>query len=224
MTPADAMAQFSRTMRIASLALGYPDDEWRRTLPLLHDATATLAGPGQALMRRFLDVTAGHDPTLLQQAYVDTFDLRRRCCLYLTYYSCGDTRKRGMALLQFTAAYRAAGFELTASELPDHLAVLCEFTAAAAERGRAMFRRHRAGLELLRTALGDAQSPWLHVIDAVRGILPDAAPRDLQRALELARTGPPAAGCGPRRETRLGAGPAPRAITGRWQRPAAASS
>jgi len=123
---------------------------------------------------------------------VDTFDLRRRCCLYLTYYSCGDTRKRGMALLQFTAAYRVAGFELIAGELPDHLAVLCEFTAAAPERGRALFRRHRAGLELLRTALDEAQSPWLHVVDAIRAVLPDAAPRDLQRALELARTGPPA--------------------------------
>jgi len=192
MTAGDGSVQFSRTMRIASLALGYPDGEWRRTLPLLHDATATLAGPGQPPMRRFLDAADGHDPALLQQAYVDTFDLRRRCCPYLTYYSCGDTRKRGMALLQVTAAYRAAGFELTAGELPDHLAVLCEFTAAAPEPGRALFRRHRAGLELLRTALGDAQSPWLHVIDAVRGILPDAAPRDLQRALELARTGPPA--------------------------------
>ena len=58
---------------------------------------------------------------------VDTFDLRRRC-LYLTYYSFGDTRKRGMALLQFTAAYRVAGFELAADELPDHVAMLCEFT------------------------------------------------------------------------------------------------
>ena len=97
-----------------------------------------------------------------------------------------------MALLQFTAAYRAAGFELTAGELPDHLAVLCEFTAAAPEPGRALFRRHRAGLELLRTALDEAQSPWRHVVDAIRAVLPEAAPRDLQRALELARTGPPA--------------------------------
>lgn len=55
-------------------------------------------------------------------------------CLYLTYYSRGDTRKRGMALLQFTAAYRTAGFELAAGELPDHLSVLCEFTAPAPGR------------------------------------------------------------------------------------------
>ena len=97
-----------------------------------------------------------------------------------------------MALLQFTAAYRAAGFELTAGELPDHLAVLCEFTAAVPEPGRDLFRRHRAGLELLRTALADAASPWLPVADAIRAVLPEPAPRDLRRALDLARAGPPA--------------------------------
>ena len=42
---------------------------------------------------------------------METFDLRRRCALYLTYYRYGDTRKRGMAMLAFKAAYRAAGLE-----------------------------------------------------------------------------------------------------------------
>jgi nitrate reductase molybdenum cofactor assembly chaperone NarJ/NarW len=192
MTAEARSREFSRTMRLASLALGYPDDQWWRDIPLMDTAADSLAGPPQAAMRRYLGAVAGLGQGAAQRAYVDTFDLRRRCCLYLTYYSCGDTRKRGMALLQFTAAYRMAGFELTAGELPDHLAALCEFTAAEPERGRALFRRHRAGLELLRTALHEAQSPWLHVVDAIRAVLPEAAPRDLQRALELARTGPQA--------------------------------
>ncbi len=153
MTAAARSREFSRTMRLASLALGYPDDQWWRDIPLMDTAADSLSGPPRAAMRRYLGAVAGLGPGPAQRAYVDTFDLRRRCCLYLTYYSCGDTRKRGIALLQFTSAYRVAGFELTAGELPDHLAVLCEFTAAAPEGGRALFRRHRAGLELLRTAL-----------------------------------------------------------------------
>lgn len=36
--------------------------------------------------------------------YGATFDLKRRCCPYLTYYTYGDTRKRGMALLRFKHA------------------------------------------------------------------------------------------------------------------------
>jgi nitrate reductase delta subunit len=192
MTAPARSREFSRAMRLASLALGYPDDRWWRDIPLLDTAADAISGPPQAAMRRYLAAVAGLGQAAAQRTYVDTFDLRRRCCLYLTYYSCGDTRKRGMAMLQFTAAYRVAGFELTAAELPDHLAVLCEFTAAVPEQGRALFRRHRAGLELLYTALDEAQSPWWHVVDAIRAVLPEAAPRDLQRALDLARTGPPA--------------------------------
>lgn len=192
MTSAANQAEFSRVMRASSLALGYPDPEWRRGLPLLHAAATAIAGHAGMHLRSFLDAIAGRSAGELEQAYVDTFDLHRRCCLYLTYYSSGDTRKRGMALLQFTTSYRAAGFELTGGELPDHLAVLCEFTATAPEPGLALFRKHRAGLELLRTALADAASPWLQVVEAIRAVLPGPAPRDLQRALDLARTGPPA--------------------------------
>ena len=187
MTPA-----FSRVMRAGSLALGYPDHEWRQHLPLLHAAAEAIGDPARTHLRSFLEAAAARSPGDFQQAYVETFDLRRRCCPYLTYYSCGDTRKRGMALLQFTAAYRTAGFELATGELPDHLAVLCEFTAAAPEPGLALFRKHRAGLELLRTALADAAAPWLGVVDAIRSVLPEPAPRDIQRALDLARSGPPA--------------------------------
>lgn len=187
-----SQAEFSRVMRVSSLALGYPDGEWHQRLPLLHETVTAMRGAAATHLRSFLHAVAGHAPGQLQRAYVDTFDLRRRCCPYLTYYSCGDTRKRGTALLQFTAAYRIGGFELASGELPDHVAVLCEFTAAAPEPGRALFRKHRAGLELLRTALADASSPWRHTADAISAALPEPAPRDLQRALDLARTGPPA--------------------------------
>lgn len=183
---------FGRVMRAGSLALGYPDPEWRRHLPLLHAAAEAIGEPARTHLGSFLEAVTARSPGDFQRAYVETLDLRRRCCPYLTYYSCGDTRKRGMALLRFTAAYRAAGFELATGELPDHLAVLCEFTAAAPEPGLALFRRHRAGLELLRTALADAAAPWLDVVDAIRSVLPEPAPRDLQRALDLARGGPPA--------------------------------
>ena len=192
MTTATGASQFGRVMRAASLALGYPDGEWRQSLPLLYATADAVTGPPGGHLRSFLGVVAASGAGELQRAYVDTFDLHRRCCPYLTYYSHGDTRKRGMALLQFTAAYRAAGFELVSGELPDHLAVLCEFSAAEPDRGRALFQQHRAGLELLRAALDEAGSPWLHVADAVRAALPGAAPRDLRRALHLARAGPPA--------------------------------
>ena len=84
-----------------------------------------------------------HRPTEVAQHYVETFDLRRRCALYLTYYRYGDTRKRGMAMLGFKTAYRAAGFVPCEDELPDYLPMVLDF-AALRPRGERLLRAHRA--------------------------------------------------------------------------------
>ena len=179
----------ARALRAAALLLGYPDDELFARLPVVRAATATLNRPHLA---RFVTHLESTPRDVLERDYVDTFDLRRRCCLYLTYYSYGDTRKRGMALLRFTHAYKTAGFELVGGELPDHLGVVCEFAAARPKEGLRLLAEQRAGVELLRIALADAGSAYVEVVDGIRAVLPDPAPKDLERALTLARTGPPA--------------------------------
>jgi len=179
-------------LQCASLLLDYPDADLIAQVPLLRAAALSLPPAAAEPLLRSCDHLLAQPLAALQETYVDTFDLRRRCCLYLTYYSYGDTRKRGMALLRFTHAYRAAGFELAGGELPDHLAVVCEFAAASPAEGLRLFREHRAGVELLRLALGDSASPYVAVVDAIRAVLPEAAPKDLERALALAASGPPA--------------------------------
>jgi nitrate reductase delta subunit len=166
----------------AALCLEYPDESLVEMLPAL-SAVRPLAGFVQHLERTPLG--------RLQADYVDTFDLRRRCSLYLSYYAFGDTRKRGLALLHYSSAYRAAGFVVTSGELPDHLAVVCEFAARRPDAGVQLLQQSRTGLEVLALALRDAGSPYVHVVDAVRAALPPAAPDDLEAALDLARTGPP---------------------------------
>jgi nitrate reductase delta subunit len=173
------------SLQAASLLLSYPDERLYGCLPLL-SAVPSAAAAG---MVSYLETTP---PAEAQAHYVDTFDLRRRCCLYLTYYAFGDTRKRGMALLRFTHAYKASGWQLVSEELPDHLSVVCEFAATAdLSAGLALLAEHRAGIELIRMALAELGSPYVHAVDLVREALPGPAPRDLERALELARIGPP---------------------------------
>jgi nitrate reductase delta subunit len=185
------LTERSRALLTASHLLSYPDEELAPRLPLLRQAAAA-AGPAAAELLRFIDDLDATPSIQAQIRYVDTFDLHRRCCLYLTYYFHGDTRKRGMALLRFTHAYRAAGFAVATAELPDHLAVVCEFAAAEPVPGLRLLSEHRAGVELLRLALADLGSPYVRVVDAVRAVLPEPAPKDLIRALRLAQTGPPA--------------------------------
>ena len=167
-----------------SLLLGYPDELLVSRLDLLRQ----VADPP---LLRFLSHVGETPLTALQADYVATFDQRKRCCLYLTYYAHGDTRKRGMALLGLKQSYAAAGLHLTDDELPDHLAVLLEYAAIEPEAGEALLLEHRAGIELLRLALHDSRSPWADVLDSVSATLP-ALHGDVHTAVaRLAAQGPP---------------------------------
>jgi nitrate reductase delta subunit len=181
----------SRALSAAALCLDYPDGRLLDQLGLLTEAAAALPAAVGTPLQNFLRHLATTAPGRLATDYVETFDLRRRCCLYLTYYAHGDTRKRGMALLRFTSAYRAAGISLASGELPDHLGVVCAVAARAPQVGLPLLADHRAGIELLRIALAEAGSRYLDVLDAIRAALPDPAPADLDLALQLARSGPP---------------------------------
>ena len=129
-------------------------------------------------------------PDAVAQHYVETFDLRRKCALYLTYYRYGDTRKRGMAMVQFKAAYRAAGLLPAEEELPDYLPMVLDF-AAAHPRGEKLLRAHRADLELLLRALRDAGSPYADVVAGVCAMLPGLRRPDLALVRRLSEQGPP---------------------------------
>ena len=128
----------------------------------------------------------------LAEEYVETFDLKRKCSLYLSYYLTGDTRKRGTALVTFLEAYRVAGHEFDAPELPDYLPVVLEFSALGdPEVAGVLLGSHRLGLEVLRESLEDLHSPWAGVVEAVTLTLPHVDERTRERILDLIAGGPP---------------------------------
>ena len=181
----------TRALLAASLCLDYPDQILLDDAPLIAEVAGALPPAAGVPLSRFVaHLTATPLPRLTRD-YVDTFDLRRRCCLYLTYYAHGDTRKRGMALLRFTHAYRTAGITVTSGELADHLGIVAAVAARAPETGLALLREDRAAVELLAAALRDVESPYADVVDTIRAVLPEPAPADLDRALQLAASGPP---------------------------------
>ena len=118
--------------------------------------------------------------------------MKRRACPFLTYWTNGDTRNRGVAIVRFKQAYAEAGFTLGNEELPDHLAVALEF-AAVGDRvtGDALLAEHAAPIGLLREALHDLGSVYAHVLDAVVATLPELTPDVVARMTELAVSGPP---------------------------------
>lgn len=181
-------------LRLVSLLLQYPDAELLEARAELARAAADLPdGPSRAALVEFTAWFAATDPMECARHYVTTFDLRRRSSLYLTYYLHGDTRRRGMAMLTLKQRFRAAGLTPPADELPDYLPVVCEFAALAGPGGgEAPLRQHRRGLELVRTALRDADSPYVRVMDALCAALPPLSDTDRDAVAELAAAGPPA--------------------------------
>ncbi|MFF5207587.1 nitrate reductase molybdenum cofactor assembly chaperone [Streptosporangium sp. NPDC000396] len=195
-TPHSHQSQEHRTalLRLVSLLLQYPDAELLAARAELSRAVAALPDSvSRESLTRFMRWFCDAEPMGLARAYVETFDLRRKSSLYLTYYLHGDTRRRGMALLTLKQRFRVAGLNPPDGELPDFLPVVCEFAALAGpSTGEAPLRQHRKGLELIRTALRDAGTPYALVLDALCAALPDLSAAERAAVADLALAGPPA--------------------------------
>ena len=120
----------------------------RQELVASLDAIEAPGARPRAASRRWSRTCATRSCGALQEEYVATFDHTRKCALYLTYFAYGDTRRRGVALVQFKQAYREAGVEWDeeTGELPDHLCAVLQFGATVdADGAWRLLDDHRAG-------------------------------------------------------------------------------
>jgi nitrate reductase delta subunit len=181
----------------ASLLLAYPDDGLTERLDIVDELLGHVSGPAAALLEQTVAALRAREPMAAAADYVATFDMRRRCTMYLTYWTAGDTRNRGREMLVFADTYRDAGVEPPRAEAPDHLPVVLEFAATVdPEVGRRLLTEHRVPIDVLRGALSDAKSPYEHTVAAVCETLPIATDQEVRRAERLAKAGPPAEAVG----------------------------
>ncbi|MGV8978499.1 MAG: nitrate reductase molybdenum cofactor assembly chaperone [Cellulomonas sp.] len=178
------------TFKLASVLLQYPGPALLGGVDQLEAAARGTPRGSREPFLRFIRWLATTPPAEVAPHYVDTFDLRRRCALYLTYFRYGDTRKRGMAMLAFSTAYRTAGFEPPVGELPDYLPMVLEF-ASMSPRGEQLLRSRRADVEILRKALHQAETPYVDVLEGVCAHLPGLGRRELAVVRNHFESGPP---------------------------------
>jgi nitrate reductase delta subunit len=127
-----AQVLFSRRAQVLGLfadILDYP-------APGLADKAAecaALIGAAQpeaaALLENFRRFAEEKSVGKLQEIFSGFFDLNSVCHPYVGYQLFGENYKRSSFLIGLKNAYRAEGFEVAASELPDRLSVVLRFVA-----------------------------------------------------------------------------------------------
>ena len=180
-----------------SRLLQYPDDDVAEVPSMLLPVLAGLPRGSGVPLSRFLGYLSTTPLLQLQTEYVATFDMKRRNCLYLTYYLNGDTRRRGMALWRFQDAYRQRGFSVEGGELPDFLPCVLELASVGHEdMALALLLEHHAGIHILHESLLAMSSPYAQVLEALEATLPAPTAEIRAAALTLAAEGPPAEAVG----------------------------
>lgn len=184
-------AHASTVFGCAAVLLAYPEDSFAEDVASVAEAVRSLpAGRTRSSLSSAASWLAAMQPGEAASTYVDTFDLRRGITLYLTWYSHGDTRERGMALAALTDTYRNGGYELAPRELPDFLPALLEL-AAVHLGGAAVLREQRPALEALRLSLDEADSGYASVVAAILAALPSPSRADRDALARILTKGPP---------------------------------
>jgi nitrate reductase delta subunit len=189
------------SFKALSLLLSYPTPDLQESVPairaLLHEEG--LFGPHRLQeIDRLLKHIATGDIWDLQEEYVLLFDRARTLSLNLFEHVHGESRDRGGAMIDLIETYRAGGFDLAGTELPDHLPVLLEFLstqdiatahdiladagpilAALTERLTRRAAPHAAVLEALSTFAGAGDSADSATLAAALAAEPDEDPQDL---------------------------------------------
>lgn len=190
----------NKTFKALSILLSYPSAELQAAIGDIRQALTEEALVAAELLEPLLSRLESSQLLALQAHYVDLFDCTPRLSLYLFEHVHGDSRERGLAMVDLLKFYRRYGLEPNARELPDYLPLVLEFLAIL-PLGEARLLLEEIGpvLAVLKQRLEERQSPYAVVFSALLAMtptwpdakaigelqeLPDADPQALDRGWE----------------------------------------
>lgn len=157
-----------RTFKAFSLLLSYPSAELQQAIPAIRTALNEEAVLSQAqimALAPLLERLEIGDLYALCEEYVLLFDRSRTLSLNLFEHIHGESRDRGGAMVDLLETYRAGGFDLVGTELPDHLPVLLEFLATRSlAEAQALLADAGAILAALAERLKRREAPYAPVL------------------------------------------------------------
>ncbi len=123
-------------LKVLGALLAYPEEPMIAAMPELQaviDADDRLPAKQKKAVQELMSELACGDLLLHQENYVDTFDRGRAASLHLFEHVHGESRDRGMAMVDLRKMYEAVGLMLTPAELPDYLPVVLEYLSVRPE-------------------------------------------------------------------------------------------
>ena len=176
--------QLTSAYRLIAELFLYPED---RDADRIEAAMASL-GEAPTVLRAPLEAFLAAPASVSAEEYVATLELAPPVPLYLGSYLFDEPqscRGAGMSgrngyMLELANIYRHFGVELAGGELADFVPVVVEFLGISLERGdedRIGLRRYLVetllvnGIESLLSALRKCESPYVHLVEALRAAL-----------------------------------------------------
>jgi nitrate reductase delta subunit len=121
-------------------------------------------------IRVFAEAIASTPTAELQERFVEAFDLDPDCAPELGWHLFGERYERGEWLADLRTSQRRLGLEAS-TELPDHLTnVLRMLAREEPSRADALARTIAPAIDQLYAALARRDSPYRHVVTAVRDL------------------------------------------------------
>ena len=126
----------------------------------------------------FIDYIKDNNITLLQENYVSIFDRQKNFSLYLFEHIHGDSRERGMAMIDLQNLYKNYNFDINKhNELPDYIPLFLEFISLIPNQEAYMMLSEIINLiSIIGKRLEIIQSPYFFIfstIESLSSIKPD---------------------------------------------------
>jgi nitrate reductase delta subunit len=183
-----------KTFKMLSLLLSYPQAEWVNELDLIEEVLDEEMGQNGKAKQQLADLLHSlRTESLLEveQNYVATFDRNPSHSLHLFEHIHGESRDRGMAMVNLIEEYRKHGLDMDADELPDYVPLFLEYLSQLpAQDACNMLGETIDVMALIGRKLKGNNSPYHTVFDVLEGMspveaseLPDVPIREMEETI-----------------------------------------
>lgn len=122
----------NKTYKLFSILLSYPNTEIKKNIKkykkIIKDENIIKKKSHLKLFKKFINFIKKNEIIYLQEYYVETFDKNKNFSLYLFEHIHGDSRDRGMAMIDLLELYKKKKLIINEKyELPDYIPLFLEY-------------------------------------------------------------------------------------------------